>query len=94
MQNPTSMRLPCPSLTRALEAQTMTQRYKELEDLRSQVDELRAWSDLTGQPLPMHPCTIVLFERMGAVVDLVDETVTFQAADARRRIDVRGEVAA
>jgi hypothetical protein len=29
---------------------------------------------------------------MGAVVDLVDGTVTFQAADARRRIDVRGEV--
>ena len=70
----------------------MTQRYKELEHLRSEVDELRAWSDLTGQPLPMHPCTIVLFERMGAVVDLVDGSVQFQAADARRRIDVRGEV--
>ena len=70
----------------------MTERYKELEELRNQVDELRAWSNLTGQPLPMHPCTIVLFERMGAVVDLVDGSVQFQAADARRRIDVRLEV--
>ena len=70
----------------------MTQRYKELEDLRSQVDELRAWSDLTGQPLPMHPCSIVLLESMGAVVDLVDGSVQFQAADARRRMVVRGEV--
>ena len=70
----------------------MTQRYKELEDIRNQVDDLRAWSDLTGHPLPMHPCSIVLLESMGAVVDLVDGSVQFQAADARRRIDVRGEV--
>ena len=70
----------------------MTQRYKELEDLRNQVDELRAWSDLTGQPLPMHPCSIVLLESMGAVVDLVDGSVQFQAADARRRMVVRAEV--
>jgi hypothetical protein len=66
----------------------MTQRYKELEDLRNQVEDLRRWADLTGQPLPMHPCTIVLFERMGAVVDLVDGSVQFQAADARRRMEV------
>ena len=67
----------------------MTQRYKELEDLRNQVDELRAGSDLTGQPLPMHPCSIVLLESMGAVVDLVDGSVTFGAADARRRMVAR-----
>ena len=70
----------------------MTQRYKELEDLRSQVDELRAWSDLTGQPLPMDPRSIVLLESMGAVVDLVDGSVQFQSADARQRIVVRAEV--
>lgn len=33
----------------------MTQRYKELEDLRNQVDDLRGWADLTWQPLPMGP---------------------------------------
>jgi hypothetical protein len=66
----------------------MTRQYPELENIRNQVDDLRAWSDLTGQPLPMHPCTIVLFERMGAVVDLVDGSVTFGAADARRRMEV------
>ena len=69
----------------------MTQRYKELEDIRNQVDDLRAWSDLTGQPLPMDPRSIVLLESMGAVVDLVDGSVQFQAADARRRMFVRGE---
>ena len=53
--------------------------------------ELESWEAETGQPLPMHPCSIVLLESMGAVVDLVDGSVQFHAADARRRMVVRGE---
>ena len=44
-----------------------------LEEWRA---DLRAWSELTGRPLPMHPDQIIALELRGRVVDLHTGEVT------------------